>query len=92
MYFINNNRFGISITLGNVKQFTKDIASANWTLGVNEYYTQVTHTLGTDNLIVNIYKDGTQMSFNNVEIINATTIKIYNDTAMNCKVVILAKE
>lgn len=92
MYFINNNRFGVSTTLGNVKQFTKDVASANWILSGEEYYTEITHPLGTDNLIVNIYKDSTQMSSSNVEIINATTIKIYNDTAMNCKIVILAKE
>ena len=92
MGFVNNNRFGISTGLGNVKQVVKDISSANWTLSGNEYSTQIIHTLGTDNLVINVYKDGTQMSMNGVEIINGTTIKIYNDTAMNCKIVILAKE
>lgn len=92
MNFINNNRFGISTNLGNVKQVVKDIVMANWTLNGSEYSTQVIHNLGTDNLIISIYKDNTSMSMNNVEIINANTIKIYNDSAINCKVVLIAKE
>lgn len=90
--FINNYRFGVSTGLGNVKQVVKDIVVANWTFSGNEYFTQVIHTLGTDNLMVSIYKDGTQLSMNNVEIINATTIKIYNTSAINCKIVLMAKE
>ncbi|MDU3410123.1 hypothetical protein [Clostridium sp.] len=90
--FINNNRFGISTGLGNVKQVVKDVVVANWSLANGEYSTQLTHTLGTDNLLISIYKDGTQLSMNNVEIINATTIKIYNTLAINCKIVLIAKE
>lgn len=92
MNFINNNRFGISSNLGNVKQVAKDIIIANWTLSGAEYTTEVTHNLGTDNLLVSIYKDNIYSSMNNIEIINANTIQIFNDTAINCKVVLIAKE
>lgn len=92
MNFINNNRFGISSNLGNVKQVAKDIIIANWTLSGAEYTTEVTHNLGTDNLLVSIYKDNIYSSMNNIQIINANTIQIFNDTAINCKVVLIAKE
>lgn len=92
MNFINNNRFGISTGSGNIKQMIKDVVIANWTSSGNEYSTQVTHNLGTDNLIISIYEDNVSMAMNNVEIVNANTIKIYNDSAINCKVVLIAKE
>ena len=92
MYFTNNNSFGISNGgSSGLKQAIKNITTADWTLSDDMYTANVVHNLGTDNLLVSIYKDAIELSMNNVQIIDKNTIKIFNDTAINCKVVLIAK-
>lgn len=90
--FINDFRFGIFSGKENIKQSIKNVIISDWTLIGNEYTTNVTHNLRTDNLTISIFKDNTSLSMNNIEIIDSNTIKIYNGEPMNCKIVILAKE
>lgn len=92
MYFTNNNSFGISNGgSSGLKQTIKNITTADWTLSDDMYTANVVHNLGTDSLLVSIYKDNIELSMNNVQIIDENTIKIFNDTAINCKVVLIAK-
>lgn len=96
MYFTNNNRFGIqsggtsTTPSSDIKHFIKGILVSDWVLSGDTYVTQITHNLDTDNLFVSIYKENTELSMNNVQIVNKNEIKIFNDTAINCKVILMA--
>ena len=90
MYFMN--RISLGSNLAVIKNFKKLISSENWMLSNGIYTTEVQHNLSSDDLMISVFKDSVAMSMNSVEIVNSNSIKIYNDTPMNCKVVILSKE
>ena len=52
------------------------------------YKVTITHNLNSTNLIMAIYENGIESMVNITNIVNSNSIDIYNDEAINCKIVI----
>lgn len=75
------------------KNYSKNISASEWILVnngdyVGMYKKTITHNLNSTDLIIAIYQNGIESMVDVIDIVNSNTIDIYNDEAINCKIVI----
>lgn len=94
--FFNNivggSKGGTSISSPN---YSKSILVGDWTLIDSGDYSglykaTVTHSLKSTNLITSIYENNKISMVNVINILNENSIEVYNDEAIECKIVINA--
>ena len=76
-----------------VANYSKNIAVNEWALVSGGDYSglykvTITHNLNSTNLIMAIYENGIEYMVNITNIVNSNSIDIYNDEAINCRIVI----
>ena len=95
MGFFFKPPIGGGSTGGTVANYSKNISANEWTLVDSGDYSgmykaTVIHNLNSKELIVAVYENGVSSMVNVVNILNENSIEVYNDEAINCKIVINA--
>lgn len=76
--------------IGSIKidNFSKTYAIAEWVLVNDMYELEVVHNQGTKKIIVDVYENGIDANINGIKLLNENKLKLINDTAIDCMVVI----
>lgn len=71
-----------------IDNFSKTYNSADWVLVDDMYELEVVHGQGTKKILVNVYENGIDANINGVQLLDENKLKLTNDTAIDCMVII----
>lgn len=76
--------------IGSIKidNFSKTYTTAEWVLVNDMYELEVVHNQGTKKIIVDVYENGIDANINGVQLLDENKLKLINDTAIDCMVII----
>lgn len=80
-----NGHGGSSVQVDN---FAKSYVISDWVLVDGMYELTVEHNQNTNKILIDVYENGTDANINGIKQLNNNSIKLMNDVAVNCLVVI----